>query len=1157
MGTRASAGVSSGVVTFLFTDLVGSTRTLTRLGDDAAEELRRAHFALLRTAIADAGGEEVKNLGDGLMVAFASPLDALRAAVAIQRAVAAHNRAHPDRSLEVRVGLHVGEPVRDGNDFFGTAVVVAKRLCDAAEGGQILASDLVAGLVGSRGGFELRSVGSLELKGLDTPLPAVDVAWRPTGEAPRPASSRRRVGVGHGPTLVGRDAEMGSLEDDLTRAAGGELRCVLLVGDSGVGKTRLASDLLERHGDDVTALFARGHPLGDTTAFGLWTEALEPLLQTLPADEVTEACGGFLDDLAGLFHRVAAVRGSAPDREPPRLRLLDGLARLLRHQSERAPVVAVLDDMHLADASSWEALRYFARHADDARLLIVATARPAELAQREVASEILFELEQDGLLTRLEIGLLDHRAISQLAEAVIEQPPPAALIDWLAERSRGNALFTIGLLRALLEEKADLSAPRLERLPEDLAERVAAQIRHYDEPARSTLELLAVAGRPVTLSDLTALSGQSIEELGPLLVDLLGFRAVVEEERGRELTYSVHHPLVRDVIYQAIGGVRRRILHRQVGRALLGAGRLAEAALHFARSADPGDTEAIEALIEAMRQAEQREASTEALELLGELVELLPDGDPRWLDVLEAMFSGAEWVVEHRADSHTAVAIKALRAIDRVLDTSSQGTHRAEVKFRLANFLAWGASEFDDAEVAARQAQELFAAAGDERHALLSAREVAWIHGLRGDFPAMSAAAEPVVAAADAAGDRFVALQGLSTVSYAALFRGRLSEAEAALQRAATIAREDGKAYRLTTLLSQLSHVLAFDGRVTEGLETLEQAKALDPAYRDTVLPEIEIMFQWVAGDFAAAVDGAREHLARSSAGTSPRRTMGTACGALAAVELDDLTSAERFLVRSRAALGGRDWSVFWQYTRYAEALLAWRRAQNSEAVTALRSICERLLAMGVETYRAPPLVDLAQVAAEAGDLETACSAAADLEAMAARLERDLYAGLSALATGTVRLAAGESAVEPARRAVQKLSDTGFRAHLGRAHDLLGRALPAADRAEAVTSFEAAIRLFSACHASWRKDQSLEALRRLGSAGRRAVAAALGPGSLTKRERDVARLAAQGLSAKEIAERLFVGERTVESHLGSVYAKLGVDSKLDLVRRAPELGLSP
>jgi DNA-binding CsgD family transcriptional regulator len=951
---------------------------------------------------------------------------------------------------------------------------------------------------------------------------------------------------------------MALLEDDLARAASGELRCVLLVGDSGVGKTRLASDLLAKHGDDVTALFARGHPLGDTTAFGLWTEALEPLLQTASAAEVTEACGGFLDDLAGLFHRVAAVRGAAPDREAPRLRLLEGLARLLRHHSDRTPVIAVLDDMHLADASSWEALRYFARHADDARLLIVATARPAELARREVASEILFELEQDGLLTRLEIGPFDRRALRQLAEAVIQQPPPAALVEWLAERSRGNALFTLGLLRALLEEQADLSAPRLERLPEGLAERVAARTRHHSEPARGFLELLAAIGRPVTLSDLTALSGQSIEELGPLLVDLLEVRVVVEEERGRELTYSVHHPLVRDVIYQGIGGVRRRILHRQVGRALLQLGRLAEAALHFARSADPGDIEAIGALIEAVRQAEVGEAYTEALELLGELVELVPPGDSRWVDVLEAMVSGAEWVIDHRADTHTQVAIKALRAIDGVLDDSGDPARRAEVKFRLANFLAWGTGGLDEAEDACRQAQALFEAARDTRRALLAAREVAWIQGLRGDLPAMHAGAEAVTTAADAAGDRFVALQGLAAVGFAAFHRGRFTAAEAALERAATLAIEDGKTYRHTAIMSLLAGDLAYGGRADASLDVLDRAKALNPAYRDSLLPEIALLVQWVAGDYQATLDGGRDQVARSPATRSRRRTMSLVFGALAAVESGEDAEAERFAAQAEAALDARDWFFYWQYTRYAQGLLRWRQRDQSGAIGLLRSVGDSLLAMDNKPFAAFPILDLAEIAAEARDLDAGQSAIADLEALAGRIDRQLYAGLSALAAATLQLAADEEALaaESAHRAVRILSETACRAHVGRAYHTLGRALADRDRPQAVASLERAIDAFSTCNAVWRKERSLDALRRLGSAGRRAVAAALGPSSLTRRERDVARLAAQGLSAKEIAERLFVGERTVESHLGSVYAKLGVDSKLDLVRRAAELGLS-
>jgi class 3 adenylate cyclase len=169
--------VPAGFVVLIFTDLVGSTQLLDRLGDDAAEEVLRTHLSLLRQVVADSGGHEVKSLGDGLMVVFPSALQALGCAVAMQRAVAEQRRHGASHGLELRVGVHAGEPVQDDDDFFGTAVVVAKRLCDLAQGGEILASDLVAGLLGSRGGFRFRPVGPLHLKGLARPLAAVAVEW--------------------------------------------------------------------------------------------------------------------------------------------------------------------------------------------------------------------------------------------------------------------------------------------------------------------------------------------------------------------------------------------------------------------------------------------------------------------------------------------------------------------------------------------------------------------------------------------------------------------------------------------------------------------------------------------------------------------------------------------------------------------------------------------------------------------------------------------------------------------------------------------------------------------------------------------------------------------------------------------------------------------
>ena len=955
---------------------------------------------------------------------------------------------------------------------------------------------------------------------------------------------------------MGRHEELQALEDEYVRAAAGEFRFVLLQGEAGLGKTRLARELLWGCGDAI-GLFARGFPLASSAAFGLWAEAVDPFLQSLADSEVLQLCGGALDDLASVFSRVAAVRGSAPGSDPPLPRLLQGLTRLLAQLSERAPLVVVLDDVHFADASSWEGLRYFARHLDATRLLIVATSRPAELAEHDVAAQVLFELDEDDLLSRIELGALDRRGLEALSEAVIEQPAPAALVDWVSERSRGNPLYAVGLLRALLDEAADLSVPQLRRLPEGLTERVTAELRRFDATQRALLELLAVVGRPVSLGGVADLTGSSVEALRPALSELVQRRIVLEEERGSELDYDLQHPIVRDVIYQATGGAGRRVLHRQAGRALLASGHLAEAALHLARSAERGDSEAVEVLLDAMRQAERREAFREALDLQAELVELLPDDDPRWLEVLDSMYARAEWLIDHRAETHAPSAVRALRAIDGLLEGSSDHARRATVKFRLANFLAWGTGELEAAQKACEQAHELFVLAGAERQGLLAAREVAWIKGLRGDLAGMAADAGRVVEAADAVDDRFVAMQGLAAVGYACQFTGRFARGEGAYRRAAEIARADEKPYRLTVVLGTLAGVLACQGRIAEAADLVEQAKSASPAYRDSILVEIECCVAWLAGDMATALASALEEASWTRV-TSRRRSFGMAVGAIAAAEADDVLAAKRLLDRAHSALGGRDWSFFLQYAHYAESVIDWHGESPAECVARLRPATQRMLEMEVRPWAAIALMDLAEAAADAGDTVAASGAADHLGALAVIMDVPLYRAMSAAGSAWAHLTRGEveQGAALARKAIGLLDSTGCRGYEARARYLLARCLPTGQRAEAVRELEQAAAAFEQGGGVWRRGRVLEALRRLGSAGRRAAAGALGPSSLTRREREVARLAARGMSAKQISQTLFIGERTVETHLGNVYAKLGVKSKLQLVRQAAELGLS-
>jgi predicted ATPase len=220
---------------------------------------------------------------------------------------------------------------------------------------------------------------------------------------------------------------MAELEREYRRALSGEFRCVLLLADAGIGKTRLARDFIARRRGTVTALPARAFQLGETAAFGVWSEALEGHLRLLRPAQVAELCGGFLDDLAALIRSVAAVRGSAPAREPPRMRALEGLAYLLANLAKQRPLIVFLDDAHVADASSWEVLSFLAHNLHDQRLLVLAAARPAELAENETGTEMLLGLEQEGTVQRRHVRPLDAEAMENLAEAVLQEVPPRPL----------------------------------------------------------------------------------------------------------------------------------------------------------------------------------------------------------------------------------------------------------------------------------------------------------------------------------------------------------------------------------------------------------------------------------------------------------------------------------------------------------------------------------------------------------------------------------------------------------------------------------------------------------------------------------------------------------------------------------------------------------
>jgi class 3 adenylate cyclase len=174
-----AAAARGGLVTILFTDVEGSASLTQRLGDAPARDVLRTHERIVREALHSHGGSEVKTMGDGFMASFSSATKALGCAVAMQRSFEAHNET-AEEPIRVRVGLNAGEPIAEEEDLFGTAVIVAARIAAKAEGGEILAANVVRELAAGKG-FLFADRGDTALRGFEDPVRLFQVRWREEG----------------------------------------------------------------------------------------------------------------------------------------------------------------------------------------------------------------------------------------------------------------------------------------------------------------------------------------------------------------------------------------------------------------------------------------------------------------------------------------------------------------------------------------------------------------------------------------------------------------------------------------------------------------------------------------------------------------------------------------------------------------------------------------------------------------------------------------------------------------------------------------------------------------------------------------------------------------------------------------------------------------
>ena len=651
-GGGAAAGRSTAIV--LFTDLVGSTALRSRLGEDAAERLRRDHDALVTTAVEAGRGHTVKNLGDGIMATFTGASDAVGAAVAIQQVIARHNRSGL-ATLEVRIGISAGDVVFEGDDCFGTPVIEAARLCAAAQGGQILASEMVRWLARSAGGTYI-PVGSLELKGLDEPVPAVEVGWEPLPPSAVPLPSFL---TDIGRIFVGRDGELDRLGQLWKEATAGELRLALLAGEPGVGKTRLAAELARTvHDSGATVLAGRcDEDLG--VPYQPFVEALRHFVDHAPV--LADRLGRYGGELARLVPELGGRVAGLPaplqsDPETERYRLFDAVAAWLATASAHEPVLLVLDDLQWAAKPTLLLLRHVVRAAGGGRVLVVGTYRDTELTHDHPLLEVVRDVRRQGGVERLSLTGLDGVGVA----AFVEQASGRALDDAgqalaraVHEETEGNPFFVREVLRHLAEtgaverhEQGWTTRLPVEELgiPEGVRDVVGRRLARLSSDTNQALRVAAVVGPEFELGVVQAAGDLTEPALLAAVEEAAEARLVTEVSATR---FRFAHALVRATLYESLTAARQVTLHRRTAEAIeaLHAGALDDhvpaLAHHWARASAPvtDTSRAVEYARRAGDRALAQLAHNEAVTYYASGLDLLDTGgadraDPRRLELL-------------------------------------------------------------------------------------------------------------------------------------------------------------------------------------------------------------------------------------------------------------------------------------------------------------------------------------------------------------------------------------------------------------------------------------------------------------------------------------------------------------------------------------------
>jgi len=868
------SGAATQMVVILMTDLVDSSAIADRLGPAAAEELRTEHFALLRGALERTAGREVKNLGDGLMVAFDSAARSLACAVEMQQALDARNRRAAER-LGVRIGVSLGDATAEDGDYFGEPVVESARLCTHAQGGQIVVNDLVHRVGGARDGHSFESLGGLQLKGISEPVQAFELLWEsaPVAGISLPERLRQLPATAY----VGRISERRRLAELWGQARAGSLRLALIGGEAGVGKTRLSTHLaLEAHGEGTTVLYGRcDEDLG--VPYQPWVQALGHLVDELPQPVLDEHVERFGGDLARLVPALRDRVGDLPptresDPETERYLLYAAVAGLLEGAAELQPLLLLLDDLHWADSPTLSLLRHVMTAGPSIPALLVGTYRDSDLSREHSLTALLADLHREQGVERVKLTGLDSGDVLALMEASAGHEldrDGRALAEQITRETAGNPFFAGEVLRHLTESGAIVQEQggrwRLVGnmaalgLPQSVREVIGRRVERLGPDARTALSAAAVIGRDFDLDLLSEVVELSEDRLLDLLEQGVAASLLTESpERAGRFTFS--HALVEHTLYEDLGRARRARLHKRVAVALEEQcgdepdERLGELAAHWAAAVVSSDN--AKALHYARRAAERA------------LAQLAPAEAARWYrQALELHDQAPGGDRTERCDLLTGLGEAQRQTGDpEFRQTLLDAAHQAQAlddadrlsRAVLANTRGWfsQAGAVDAGRVHALEAAAEALADDDPRRARVLALLADELH-FAGEPARCRALAYEAIAIARVAGDPATLAHTLNHATWAIWVPDTLREREPMTDELVELTQHLDDP-RLRSLAAQRQWNIGVEagdrGRVRAGLETMRAmvARVPDPALAWTRL-HIEIAGALTDGDLQAA----------------------------------------------------------------------------------------------------------------------------------------------------------------------------------------------------------------------------------------------------------------------------------------------------------------